>query len=275
MAFQFVTDHRDYLKKELQARTQRRPLYSQRAFARDIGLSPSSVSDYFKGRMRLSTGRISQISKSINLTAEQKQHWIDLVESKFSKSPELKKVSQLRVKARIQAQSHSISVDHFKVISEWFHLAFLELIDMDAKKYSDMKVAAAALGIPLKTLKVGVKRLQEMEFLKLSAEGFYSVDASTQLGDLIPSEAVRQYHSQILKKATQALETQDMSRRFNSSTIVALPKYEVDKIMEDLKSLAIRFLDPYLMQAQTTEMDSLYCLSIQFFDLINNKGLSV
>lgn len=270
MSFQYVTDHREYLKKELNLRVQRRPLYSQRAFARDLGISASSLGDYLKGTMRLSPGRICQISKVIGLTAEQRQHWIDLLDEKFAKTTELRHMASLRVKARLNAQHHSISVDQFKIISEWFHFAYLELLTLDEAKYSNEKIAAASLGIPVKTLRVAIKRLMEVGLLRKSESGIYEVDPSTQLGDSVPSEAIRQYHIQLLKKAAHAVETQDMSRRFNSSTIVALPKKEVEKIKNQIQNLAITTLDPYTQVAG--QKDSLYCLSIHFFDLLEQKG---
>ncbi len=272
MSFQFETDHRDYLRKEFRRRADRRPLYSQRAFARDLGLSASSLGDYFKDRMRLSPGRVVQISKILGLTLEQRQHWLDLLDEKFAKNDESRKMAQLRVKSRLQAQSHSLSVDQFKVISEWFHMAYLELVDMNPAKYSNLSVAATALGLPVKTLRIAIKRLEHVGFLKKDKAGHYVVDSSTRIGDEMPSEAIRQFHGEILKKASSALETQDMSRRYNSSTVIALPKDDVQKVMVGLKSLAIQFLDPYLSPTPTRKKDALYCLSLQFFDLLQRSG---
>lgn len=272
MAYLFVQDHRDYLKREFTARAQRRPLYSQRAFARDIGLSPSSLTDFLKGRMRLSVGRISQVSDTLKLNAEQKQHWVDLMEARFSRSPELKKLSQVRARGRIQAQSHSMTLDNFKILSEWFHLAYLELIEMNASKYSDVKVAAAALGIPVRTLRIGVKRLESAGFLRKTAKGIFNVDPSTQLGDGNPSEAIRQYHMQILKKAVASLEEHGADQRYNSSTIVALPRSEVERILTDVRALDVTFLEPYLVRSQPEAKESLFCLNINFFDLMTKKG---
>lgn len=48
------------------------------ALWRDLDLSPSTLTDFLKGRLALSSGRISQISKKMGLTEEEKQHWIDL-----------------------------------------------------------------------------------------------------------------------------------------------------------------------------------------------------
>jgi uncharacterized protein (TIGR02147 family) len=272
MSFQFVQDHRDYLRREFQARAQRRPLYSQRAFARDIGLSPSSLTDFLKGRMRLSTGRIAQVGDTLKLNSEQKQHWIDLMDAKFSRSIETRKISQVRARNRLQAQNESISLDHFKMVSEWFHMAYLELIDMNAAKYSDVKVAAAALGLPVRTLRVAVKRLEKQGLLRKSAEGLYSTDPSTLFGDGDPSFALRQFHIQILKKAIQSLEVHDRKdQRYNSSAIVALPRAEVDRILSDVRALDVTFLDPYLVRSKDQTKDSLFCFNINFFDLMTTK----
>lgn len=271
MAFQYVTEHRDYLKREYQARAQRRPFYSQRAFARDIGLSPSSLNDYFKGRIRLSIARAQQIGKMIGLNLEQRQHWVDLLEMTYGKNDEIKKGSELRVRCRLQSQSHSISVDQFKVISEWFHLAYIELLQLDAKKYSDLKTGAMALNIPLRTLKTAVRRLEALALIKRDSEEVFHVNSSTQLGDSIPSMAIRQFHTQMIKKAAVALEEQPLERRFASTSMVALPQSDIDKILVDIKTLALRYLDPYLNQSRNTPKDSLYCLSLQFFDLLPEK----
>ena len=271
MSLQFVSEHREYLKREFDARMKRRPLYSQRAFARDIGLSSSALNDYIKGRIRLSSGRVAQIGKTIGLSAEQRQHWVDLLDMKYAKAVEIKKVSELRVTSRIQSQNHSISVDQFKVISEWFHLAFIELIQMDAEKYSVLKDSSQALGITVRTLKVAVKRLEDLRLVKKNESDIYVVNPLTKLGDSIPSMAIRQFHGQMIRKAAESLESQPMDQRFASTTMIALPKAEAEKILLDLKTLALRFLDPYAVHARGAKKDSLYCFTLQFFNLLSQK----
>lgn len=266
---QYVQDHRDYLRQEYAMRLQRRPLYSQRAFARDLGVSSSTLTDYLKGRLRFSSGRVLQLGKIIGLSPEQKKHWIDLLETTFAKSSEVRQISSLRVQARLQAQHHSLSMDEFKVISEWFHFAYLELIEMDSLKYSDPKTAASALGIPLKSLKVAIKRLLALQLLKKKDDKTYQVEPSTQVGDQAPSEVIRHFHAQILKKALRALETHHWDRRFNSSTIVALPSSEVPKVIENLKNMAFQILNPY--QIRNVPQEELYCLGLQFFDLLEQR----
>lgn len=268
MSYVFVDDHREYVKRELVARVRRRPLYSQRAFARDMGLAPSSLTDFLKGRIGFSSGRISQISKQLGLSSEQKEHWTDLVEGKFSRDLDRRKQSLLRVRARFEAEKNALTHEEFKSISDWEHWAFLELLDLDAKKYSDIKLAAAKLQIPVRTLKDSVQRLLQLNLIKKTDDGYAQSEQRRNVGGEVASEAIRNMHHQILTKAITALEQQGMDRRFNSSTLVGLPKSKIPLILEELKSMAFKILEPHIQAVGTEPNEELYCLGIQFFDLL-------
>ncbi|MFZ3228842.1 MAG: TIGR02147 family protein [Pseudobdellovibrio sp.] len=270
MSYLFTEDHREYIKRELTARVRRRPLYSQRAFARDLGVAPSTLTDFLKGRSGFSSGRISQLSKQLGLSFEQKEHWADLVDGKFNRDLEKRKQSLIRIKARLEAEKSAITSEEFKTISEWHHFAFLELIELNSKKYSDIKTAAKSLKIPVKILKEAVQRLLDLKLLKINDIEIFEVDATTNVGNQIPSEGIRYFHQQILDKALMALDNQDMKRRFNSSTMVGLPKSKIPIILEELKSMSFKILEPHLQTMGNESKEELYCLSIQFFDLLNS-----
>jgi len=271
MSYLFTNDHREYIKRELTARVRRRPLYSQRAFARDLGVAPSTLTDFLKGRIGFSSGRISQISKQLGLSVEQREHWTDLVDGKFSRDADRRKASLLRVKARLEAEKSSITLEEFKTMSEWHHYAFIELIEQNNLKYSDLKVAANALQIPLKVMKESVQRLIQVQLLRETEGGLYQVvDVRRNVGNQLPSEGIRSFHQQILEKAMTALETQGMDRRFNSSTLVGLPKSKIPVIIEELQSMAFKILEPHMQNANAEPDEELYCLGIQFFDLLKH-----
>ena len=271
MSYAYVEDHRDYLLREFKNRVQRRPLYSQRALARDMSLSPSTLNDYLRDRLALSAGRISQISKKIGLNDEQRDHWVDLVTYRFSNSPEKKKVCQVKIKSRVQTEKNAMTAEEFKLISEWQHFAFLELLDMNAKKYSNLKTSAKALSLNLAEMKATADRLTNLKLIHIQGKGLLSVSDNTYIGNAAPSEAIRFFHSQILNKAQGALETQTITERFNSSTLVGLPLSKIPQIIEHLKSVGTQILEPHLKTDIGEEKDQLYCLSLQFFGLLEKK----
>lgn len=266
----YVKNHRDYLKNELAARVNRRPFYSQRAFARDLGISPSTLTDFLKGRIGFSVGRVNQLCKLLNLSHEQKAHWNDLQVITFGRDPEQIRLSEFRIQARLQAEENAISLDEFKAISEWHYLAILELIEMNPIKYSEVKELAKSLDLTQTLIKSSLQRLISLHLIKVkNIEPLtFEVNSNTQIGTNTPSEAIRNFHRQILDKATKALDKQSINRRFQSSTLVGLPKNKVADIQNELKTLAYKILTPHIEQAKLLPKEELYCLSIQFFDLL-------
>lgn len=273
MSFEFVSDHREYLARELSFRIKRRPLYSQRAFSRDLNMSPSTLTDYLKDRLALSKGRVSLLSKKLGLNEEQKNHWVDLIEYRFAKKPEVKQECQAKIQARIKREKNAISVDQFKIVSDWYHFAFLELLEMNSKKYSDLKVASKSLGIKISDLRLACDRLLEVGLIRKTVDGLLEVEKSTQVGDGIPSTAIQMFHSQILTKALDAIEKQTIHERFVQSYMLGVPLDKIPEIMKKLDSMAEEFLKPYIVPDSTNEKDRLYCFSFQFFDLLQkDKG---
>ena len=61
----FETDFREVLKQVLQKRAGNNPSYSQRAFARDLGISPSTLSEVLKGRYGLSEKKSREIALNL------------------------------------------------------------------------------------------------------------------------------------------------------------------------------------------------------------------
>lgn len=270
----FVAKHTDYLANELNNRMGRRKLYSQRAFARDLELSVSTLNEYLRGRLKLSEARISTLSKSIGLNTEQKNHWIDLIKLETSKDASIKQEAKFRVDSRLSAQTHSISMDQFKLVSNWYHFAYTELLKIDAVKYSSVTKASKALGIKPMEMNKAIQRLLRLGLITKNAEGVFEANDSYRMGDTVPSLAVRQFHKQLISKARASLDEQPMETRFVSSTLVALPKSEVDNIMADIKTLALRYLDKNLNSASRgskVKKEKLYCMTLQFFNLLQEE----
>lgn len=274
MNVQFVDDHREYILREMTRRAHRRPFYSQRAMARDLKLAPSTLTDFLKGRIALSPGRVSQLSKILGLSQEQGQHWKDLIALHFSKNLEIKNTAAIRIRSRIESEKNSLTIDQFKTISEWQHLAVLELIDMNSAKYSDITTAAKELGCTLSEMKVIFQRLEDQKLLKKDeSSGFYTVPPSTHTGNSVPNEAMRKFHRDMLMKAYASIEGQSMESRFVTTAMVGLTSDQVQRIKESLQHLPTKIFDPYLAEKNQQPKDQLYCFTLQFFNLLQpSKG---
>lgn len=269
MNAQFVEDHREYILRELNRRAHRRPFYSQRAMARDLNLAPSTLTDFLKGRIALSPGRINQLTKILGLNQEQAQHWKDLIAAQFSKKQEIKSLSLIRIRSRIESEKNSLTLEQFKTISEWQHLAVLELIEMNAEKYSQISVTAKELGLTAAETRIVFGRLEAQGLLKKDQETKrYSVLPSTHVGNSVPSEAIRRFHKDLLEKALLALAHQPMEKRFFTSALVGLTEDQFQRVKECLEHMPSKLFDPYLAEKTNRPKDQLYCFSLQFFNLL-------
>ena len=257
----------DYLKNEYEMRKLRRPQYSLRAFARDLELSPSSLTDFLHGRIGFSSGRVEKISSKIGLTTEQKKHFMDLCASQFSRSMNQRKLALVRVRSRIQPSSARIELDTFKLISEWQHLAILELLELD-EKYQDAKVMAKDLDIPTSLVRSSIQRMRKLGLIVEDGLTLKPSSDFTMIGSDIPSQSIRHFHAQVLAKAAKAIESQGVDQRENSSTIFSCEVEDLPDIKKDLKEFRLKLMNKY---AQGESKNSLYCLSIQLFDLLEGK----
>jgi uncharacterized protein (TIGR02147 family) len=154
----YPPDPRQYLKSELEIRQQRRPQYSLRAFARDLSMSPSTLSDFLQGKLGLSKSRVEHIGEKLNLSLDQREHFNDLLESRFARKQEDRKAAKWRVSSRIKSQVSHLSIDSLHVIAEWFHMGILELVEMDEKFQSPTELAKT-LRISVNHIKHNIKKL--------------------------------------------------------------------------------------------------------------------
>src|SRR4051812_12625590 len=109
-------DPKDYIHLEFELRKNRRPSYSMRAFARDLKFSPSSLNDFIKGRVGMSESRIEQLAEFLKWQDERKNHFKDLVLSKFDKDAAIRNTAAMRVKRRLKEKLSSIGLEDFQII---------------------------------------------------------------------------------------------------------------------------------------------------------------
>ena len=269
MSFEYYPqDSRHYLKFEFDARKKRRPHYSLRAFARDLELSPSALSEYLNGKLTFSEERVLQVAKKIQLKSIQKEHWLDLIKMESSSSQADREVAAVKVRARSSTEKGSIALNLFQVVSDWYHYALLELIDIDSK-YQEYKAAAKALGLDVKTVKESWERLIQVGLAE-KVDGVYkAATLATFAGEDVPSAALRNFHAGLLSKALVAQEEQPIGQKQFVSVIFSFNKEDLNAIKDELYNFQVDLTNRY---SQKKNKNSVYCLSTQLFNLVDGPG---
>jgi uncharacterized protein (TIGR02147 family) len=259
----FLLDHREYLHHELSLRQNRNPRYSLRAYAKDLGLSASTLCELLAGKHGLSHGRALLVARRIPLADRHAEHFADLVVQGHSRNPAKRKLAKLRVSARVKSDEHRLSLEKFQVIADWHHLALLELTYL--KDFSPEPAwIARALGITVSEVHIALRRLEDVGLIERRGGQIFVREDNTKVGEGVPADAVRRFHTQLLGKATKAIHEQRVSERELSSTIFSLRAADFPKIQARLRRFAAELTTEF---AAGPARDSIYCLALQCFSL--------
>lgn len=262
----FPQDSRYYLHNELIERVKRRPHYSLRAFARDLGLSPAALSGFLSGKVELSPARILEIAKKIKLSEVQTEHWLNLFERKNGKTAQAKKTAQIKIEAQLKNSKKYIEPDLFGMISRWESLALLELLSFE-KIFSNEEMADY-LGMKKTELVLLLKKLVRLNLIYWNKDRWSPSEEDSFVGNEVPSKAIREFHGQILKKAEKALTKQSIEQREFRSTIFSMKKADLPQLKKDLNRFWMEQIGKY---AQPKNNDAIYCFSMQLFDLLEQE----
>ena len=238
-------NYRAFLRSVLSDRKGKNALYSQRAFARSLRLSPSLLSSVLAGTKNLSFETAIQVAEALGLNPDESDYFASLVQlGSLDCGPARELVERKLEGMRGRAGAKNLGVDAFRLISEWYHLPILQMCDLDPASFRfEPARIAARLGISTVEAEAAVERLLRLELIELGEDGRYRrVHENLLIESTPPNAALRIYHTQMLARAEVVLETQDARERFTGSEAMAFDPAQVPeasrRIDEFLTSLA-------------------------------------
>jgi uncharacterized protein (TIGR02147 family) len=263
MIYEF-NDSKAWLKAELDKRASNNPLFSGNAFAKKIGLSQSYLSLILTDKRSLTEKSARIISKSLNLSPSEIDYLTLLVKKENSKDSSVKKhYNDELQKFRHQNQVDEINLEKFKVISDWHHSALLELMTLKNVAHTD-RAFAKRLSLDVPTVREALKRLEQLELIKKENNRYVRSDKGNLATPTdISHEGLRNFHRQILKKATLAIDEQSVKQRVFSGMTMSI---DVDKLPQ-AKKLIENFKNEMSHLLEVETKTKVYQLSIQLFQL--------
>lgn len=256
--------YRRILANEFSQRAARNAAYSQRAFARDIGLSPASLTGVLKGHHGLSHERARRIVQCLDLDSATAELFCTSVQAAHERSPRVRLESRSRLKNLMHSNTLTpLDGARFSILSDWLHFAILELSKTNAFSWNK-KYIAGRLKASLPSVAKAIERLVEGGFLKKSKTGYERIKDSHFAGNVDYSKAIRDYHGQIIHKAASAVLEQTSGERELQALQIALSNENFEliraRVRKFFQDLECEFGS--LSQASSHEV---YCLSTQFF----------
>jgi uncharacterized protein (TIGR02147 family) len=261
-------NYRDILRDQLNVRIKANPRYSLRAFARDLNVAPSRLSEILNGKQGLSKESALKLAKKLGFTKEEIAIFCDLVESIHARSRLSQDVAKVRLQKHLIDQSYkSLQVDAFTAVSDWYHFAIIQLMKLDGFQ-SDPDWIAQKLEINRSEVIAALERLARLELIEIHGKQYRTNQDYVSSPDGVPADAIKKFHKQILEKATASMFMQSVDERDFSAIIMPVDSSQIGGVKKSIKTFRRKLCRS---ASSAKKLDQLYCLSIQFFR-ITQKG---
>jgi hypothetical protein len=228
-------------------RKAKNPRYSERAFAKSIGLSPGFLKLFFQGKRCISAKRAKEIADRLG--------WDEIEAGEL--------INDVNRKKLIQEEKAIVAVDRFMEISDWYHFAILELLKV--KNSLTAKELSNQLGISPLEAEFSVRLLCKHGLLK--SKNGKLIPKDNYIVPSCSSSAIRKFHKQCLSKAIDAIEEQTKEERDLRSLTLAFDESRKDEASAFIKEFVSKFEKKF----GTGDFNRVYQLTLAFFSLDRGK----
>ncbi|MGE3682944.1 MAG: DUF4423 domain-containing protein [Bdellovibrionales bacterium] len=256
--------YQDFLLEEFRSRRSRNPHYSLRAFARDLDMPASKLSQNLRGLCGISVAKAEKIAVKLQLRDDEKQLFLALVESQHARSRVARQQASDALQRIRLEKLDEMSLEKFSAVRDWFHLALLEMTDIVGFR-SDPQWVAAKLGLTPEVIREAVQRLQGLGLLRVCEDGSWEkTHRDLELPGGVPSRTIREHHKQLVTKAVVAIDQYPIEKREYSSQTFAVDRAN----LPELKNMIREFQRRALRAGSQGRKDAVYALCIQLYPVM-------
>jgi len=247
--------HIQKLNEVFETRQEKNEKYSLRAYARDLGLDPSTLSKVLQRQRNFPLGKVEQVVRNLGLQFDEK---ID-----FSNSI-LKTRGMIVPANKNPAVPLKLSQDeHFRILSEWEHFALFSLIETAGFK-NDIVWMTKRLNLSTQRCEQVLQTLISVGLVKENNDGTLQlVEKMLSSSDGVSSLALRLAHQRELGLAQQSLKIHNVTERDFSSLTISANRNQLQKAQK----LTRQYLTELMELMQHGERDDVFQISVQIFPL--------
>ena len=232
---------RQTLQSELVERCKRNPKYSLRAFSRALEVEPSFLSKLLSGKRRFTIGTAKKISDKLGFSL----------------------VSEPAASAYVDLKAEA-----FTVISQWYHLAILELLEVKSFEPTVKKIAQI-FSISQVEAKDAVERLERLNLISIKEKKWKNISGNNSTLSIGATTAsLRALQKKILQQAAEALDECSAELRDQSAMTMAIDTKLLPQAKERIKKFRREFCD---FLQKNRECDEVYQLSVSLFPVSRVK----
>jgi uncharacterized protein (TIGR02147 family) len=250
-----IKEYQRFLLQELTSRKSRNQSYSIRAFARDLNVSVTALSEVLSGKRDLSRKNALKVADRLCL------------------SPEITRrlLREIRKTARDELEINdyqSLQEDTFRILSDWYYFAILNLSLIKSNRATP-KWIGQRLGISVLEARSGLLLLRRLGFLKIEEGKLVRTSLPLFFNPSTMPTALKKFQHQILNRAHLSIDNDPVDDRYVTSFVLPVDKTK----LAPAKKAALNFQKKLMQLLEEGEATEVYAMSFQLFPL-TRKGAS-
>ena len=233
------------LKNDFINRRDKNASYSLRAFARDLGIGPTSLSDFFQGKRLLSPRNAKAVCERLMLSPIEQD-----------------RVLGQKEKPKDGNERIFIQEEKLRLISEWYYMAILNIAHTENNN-SQVDHISARLGVGTPEIEQALNDLENLGLIKRKDGKLIRTKNPIGTTQDIPSAAIKKMHRSLLTKALATLDATHVREREFGATVMAINP----KKLPQAKALLHEFRDKLALCLEKGPRKKVYVFNFQLFNL--------
>ena len=235
-----------WLENLLADKIKKNPMFSLRAFARMVDVSPAVLSRVLSGKRKLTFNLAVRIADALVLGPYERETLYSFYISSSSEDENSEK----------NKKEKELSIDCFNAMKEWYHYGITQLLYIEAF-IDDPKWIAKMLSITELEAKLALDRLIRLEILDRDKNGkLYRTATHLSTSTDIASAGIRHFQKQILEKSISSLESDDISERDITSITIAINEDRIPEAKIEIKKFRLK-MSEFLATGEKTRVYNL------------------
>jgi len=250
-----VTDFLSWFQREFLKRRKKNPSYSVRSYANYLGIASGSVSHLLSGKRQPTVKFTQKLFALLDVTPQEQETVIASLKRSLPSATK-----------DIEYNYQMIALDSFKLISDWYHYAILEMTNVKGFK-NDIVWIANQLGISVTETRQAIDRLLRLDLLEEKNGKLIKTEVFVTNGDdVTTNSALKNLQRHVLQKALDAVDTVSISEKDISSITMAID----EKKIPEAKKRITKFRRELCRFLEDGEQTRVFNLGIQLYPI--SKG---
>ncbi|MGE3757115.1 MAG: DUF4423 domain-containing protein [Pseudobdellovibrionaceae bacterium] len=247
------------LKEDFSRRTRTNPAFSLRAYAKYLGLHPSTLSQVLLGNRPLPQKTVSAVLMRLRLNARER--------TLFKESLEFKKTKLDQIPIHTEDRRYLLDETYFQIIAEWEHYAVLTLFDCKEFEATQEDIQSR-LNISKSRAEVVLANLLKYGLIMQDKNGkIVKAYPSVRTTEDVASQALQASHFDTLELGKRKLEEVSVELRDFSSMMVAVDSAK----LPETKQIIREFRRKMMALLKDGRKSEVYQLAIQFYPITKIK----